>query len=441
MHVLNIIPHFGGGAGKVLKAHCEALRALDISITQEIICLDYANESAKVWGEASGYKITDCVNPTSCDFHSRVSAADIVHVHFWNHPLLYYFFWAFSGQKARMVLWAYTNGVHPPAYIPHGIINFGELFTISTPYSYTAPVLSHTDAAWKKNHLRHVFMTAGTEIYDRIEPTQHAGFHIGYVGTVDYCKLYNNFISLCEKIEISDYTYEVYGGPANAILAQQVFNKGLQNRIRIHGQHHDIPSVLKNIDIFAYPLARENYGTGEQVLIEAMAAGVPQVVFAHGPEEHVVQHGITGLVADGEQAFLGALKKLHANPRLRKSLAVQSKIFAKTHYTTKTLAQNWEKIYCELLLRKKSVCTMQISQHTLPWQIELFLFALGKSHAENLYRQYFMANTATKILLREQIYALPAIFHGKTRGSLSHYASFFKSCYLLQQVASELYNG
>jgi len=70
--------------------------------------------------------------------------------------------------------------------------------------------------------------------------------------------------------------------------------------------HADLPDGLNAADLLVLPSVREQFG---QVLVEAMACGLPVIAAnAHGPAE-IVDHGETGWLvpADDEEAMVKAL--------------------------------------------------------------------------------------------------------------------------------------
>jgi glycosyltransferase involved in cell wall biosynthesis len=75
-----------------------------------------------------------------------------------------------------------------------------------------------------------------------------------------------------------------------------------------HG-HDELPAFLAASDVIALPSVREQFG---QVLVEAMACGVPAIaVDAYGPAD-VVTHGETGWLIEGDDVVALANALVHA---------------------------------------------------------------------------------------------------------------------------------
>ena len=81
--ILHVTPHLGGGLGAVLRAWVLE----DAACRHMIATLDYANDWSKKELGAAGIPLYD--QPSAAELDRLVQAADIVLVHFWNHPLLY----------------------------------------------------------------------------------------------------------------------------------------------------------------------------------------------------------------------------------------------------------------------------------------------------------------------------------------------------------------
>jgi glycosyltransferase involved in cell wall biosynthesis len=110
-----------------------------------------------------------------------------------------------------------------------------------------------------------------------------------------------------------------------------------------HG-HADLPDGLNAADLLVLPSVREQFG---QVLVEAMACGLPVVaVRAHGPAE-IVDDGETGwLVApDDEDALADALVDAVAHPEERERRGEAAYREARATYSWPALARGVARIY------------------------------------------------------------------------------------------------
>jgi glycosyltransferase involved in cell wall biosynthesis len=91
-------------------------------------------------------------------------------------------------------------------------------------------------------------------------------------------------------------------GPDRSILEQQAARYRLSRRVTFMGEQTDVPSLLAAMDILALPSLHEGM---PNVVLEAMAAGLPVVASHTGGVPEVVVHGETGwLVAAADPGAL-----------------------------------------------------------------------------------------------------------------------------------------
>lgn len=132
-------------------------------------------------------------------------------------------------------------------------------------------------------------------------------FTIGYVGRLSVEKNVR-FLVEVEKALIAagqrDFRFLMVG------------SGGEQDWLRANFAHADFPGVLKgedlarayaNMDVFAFPSHTDTFGN---VILEALASGVPPVVTAGGGPKFLVKSGVTGFVAADDRAFIRCILDL-----------------------------------------------------------------------------------------------------------------------------------
>lgn len=135
-------------------------------------------------------------------------------------------------------------------------------------------------------------------------------FTIGYVGRISVEKNVR-FLAEIEKalaaVGRNDYRFLIVG------------SGGEQEWLRAHLRNAEFPGVLRgedlarayaNMDVFAFPSFTDTFGN---VILEALASGVPAVVTSGGGPKYLIQSGVTGFVADGNGAFISAILELLNN--------------------------------------------------------------------------------------------------------------------------------
>lgn len=424
--ILHITPHLGGGVGKVLLNYLKNTHT-DNNFTHRVICLDYANEKAVETSKSFDIVLSDNMHRHPGSILEQIQGADIVLIHWWNHPLLYDFLVRQTLPPSRIILWSHISGLHPPYVFTEKIINYPDKFVFTSPVSFEADVITHLSDEYKKS-LRVIWSTGGVHHANAVKPRIHSGFNIGYIGTVDYCKIHPDFLDICRQIMIPEVTFYICGGPMEKVLKEQAEKLGIGNKCHFTGHVPDIIDYLSLFDVFGYPLAPYHYGTCEQALAEAMAAGVVPVVLANRTESHMIETGVTGIVAKDPQNYIEMVSHLFVNDGLRNLLGQNAKKYAMKHFSIEKMIQDWENLFDETLTRPKT-----IKQWKYPMKSatitpkDIFLESLGV-HGE-AFMTHVKAKTNNDLISSKnkimKIAQTPS-WQADTRGTAHHYNSFFK---------------
>jgi glycosyltransferase involved in cell wall biosynthesis len=102
-------------------------------------------------------------------------------------------------------------------------------------------------------------------------------------------------------------------GPLRSMLERLAGELGIADRLRFLGHRHDVPALLRSVDIFALASKFEPYGVA---LLEAQAAGLPIVATAVNEIPEIIADGRSGvLTPPGDAAALAAQFVTLANDR------------------------------------------------------------------------------------------------------------------------------
>ncbi len=116
-----------------------------------------------------------------------------------------------------------------------------------------------------------------------------------------------------------------------------------QQWLASHLWHAEFPGVLSgemlarayaNMDIFVFPSHTDTFGN---VILEAMASGVPAIVTADGGPKFLIRSGSTGFVAADEPDFLHLAVKLATDRALREKMSAAARQHA--------LNRSWDRIF------------------------------------------------------------------------------------------------
>jgi glycosyltransferase involved in cell wall biosynthesis len=95
--------------------------------------------------------------------------------------------------------------------------------------------------------------------------------------------------------------------------------------------------TLRRMDIGLYPLPDDDWVQGKSGLkaLQYMALGLPVVASAVGCNHRVVRHGLTGYLVREEEEWLNALRRLIANPNLRRRLGEAGRHLVDSTYSVR----------------------------------------------------------------------------------------------------------
>ena len=422
--ILHITPHLGGGAGRVILNyvfHCKG----DQNFSHQIISLDYVNDGAKEKAKNFGLDLSENMSQQIALLLKMISEADIILIHWWNHPLLYDFLVRISLPPCRLIIWSHVSGFSAPYVLTDKILNYSDIFVFSTPLSWQSPeVLSLSPLRQKM--IKSIWSTAGVDYIKTNKNKEHKGFIIGYIGTVDYSKLHSDFLRFCRDIDIPEAKFVVCGEIKEKNIKTEAAALGIGDKIDFVGEVSDVNEYLSMFDVFGYPLNPNHYGTCDQVLAESMAAGIVPVVLANPMENLMVKDGETGLVADNPELYIDSIKKLYQDKALLARLSKNAKKYAVENFSLSSMSQSWRELFLETLSLPKSSKTWKVdfSREILPKDV--FLESLGKEGGVfKIYCEAAGEAEKTESIEKIKLMGKRSNWKSETKGTVHHYASFF----------------
>jgi hypothetical protein len=128
---------------------------------------------------------------------------------------------------------------------------------------------------------------------------------------------------------------------------------GMENHFTFTGVVDDIKPYLAEMDIFGYPLNRDHFGTCEQVLGEAMAAGVQPITLNNPSEDYILSlSGLKDFVCIDERAYIEKLKNVNKHNLIDPKI-LQSR--ARDLYNISGMMHQWNMVFEELSSKEKTV--------------------------------------------------------------------------------------
>ncbi|MFZ3339633.1 MAG: glycosyltransferase [Terriglobales bacterium] len=139
-------------------------------------------------------------------------------------------------------------------------------------------------------------------------------------------------------------------GPLRAEIEQQSAALGLGERVTFLGDRHDIPAILASTNVAV--LTSDSEGLSN-VILEAMAAGVPVVAYAVGGNPELINADRGALIPAGnESEFAGAICRILSDHSLRREQGRNARRFAEENFSLDRVCRQYENLYMNLLDRK-----------------------------------------------------------------------------------------
>jgi len=166
-------------------------------------------------------------------------------------------------------------------------------------------------------------------------------------------KNHSGFLRIAARIhqQLPDVEFLLAGdGPLRPDFEREAQTLGLGNRVIFLGDRRDIPGVLASMDVAV--LTSDSEGLSN-VILEAMAAGLPVVAYNVGGNGELVNDERGALIAAGdENEFAVAVQKLLDQPALRKQQGANARRFAEETFSLGRFRRSYEELYATLLEKK-----------------------------------------------------------------------------------------
>lgn len=137
-----------------------------------------------------------------------------------------------------------------------------------------------------------------------------------------------------------------------SLLEEKLIRLGLTGRVTMTGFHSDTRPFLRDADVMVLPSRREGF---PNVVIEAMAAGVPVVATAVGGIPDIIDHEVSGLIVppDDKTALSDALRRSLTDHQLRTTLIAEGFLRA-NEFPIESMVRQHEVLYEEVLSSRPS---------------------------------------------------------------------------------------
>jgi glycosyltransferase involved in cell wall biosynthesis len=339
VHVIRVLD--GGGPSNALMT-AAAGSAAEARLDHTVVSLGTPDPDAVKQARERGLTVRD--TPDLRSLSAVLVAADIVQIHFWNHPALYQLLGA-ALPETRLLLWSHIAGEHPPQMLPAELLGFADVVLASCEHTTTLAGLERLD--W-------IPAVAGWDRVQEVRRNVAREFTVGYLGKLDFAKLHPEFITLCGSIGLPRARFLVCGeGGALPLLRRQAAARGIARQIEFRGLVRDVRSAFADMDVFGYPLAPDTSAASELALQEAMYVGVPPVVLGPAAVRQHIIDGETGILAGSGEEYAHAIAYLYHHPEERARIGRAAHDFAARTWSPNAIAGRWAHAYEELARQPK----------------------------------------------------------------------------------------
>lgn len=352
--VLHITTHMGGGVGKVLSGISSYANKYSEKYRHKIILLEKPQKMnfINICCE-SGVEVKIC--ESFDEVYDEIRRADITQIEWWNHPKMSEFMANFPKIKTRIIIWAHISGCSYPN-IPPEFIKIPSKFLFTSEYSYENPTWGELEREYIKKNTRVINSSGGFEKIEEKKLINHDGFNIGYIGTLNYSKLNEQFYKYYKSIDIEDVKFTIIGDIENSKnIISDLKNSNLYDKSIIKDYVDDVGEEMKNFDVFSYLLNKEHFGTTENILLEAMAMGLPVICINQCAEKFLINNMETGILVNTVEEYKNAINYLYENPENAKIMGQKAKEFVQNKFSVKNTVNNLHSVYDDILKNSKQI--------------------------------------------------------------------------------------
>lgn len=423
-NILHITTHMGGGVGKTLSNIAVYAKLKFDEFQHSIVCLE-SPEKFQFTDFAKENDVPIYLAPSNEEIYALMEKSDIVQIEWWHHPLMAQWLETFPFPEIRLIIWSHISGHYAPI-IPEAILKIPDVFLFTTPFTFESPYFKNINLNTIGTKIGVVFGSGGFDNILTTKKENHDGFNVGYVGTLDFCKLHPDFIQLCAEVQITEARFIMVGDASTRCeLEKDASALGILNNFEFVGYTNNVAKEYARFDIFGYPLNPEHFGASENALLEAMAAAVPPVVMFQSAEKYIVKNMETGLLVNNAIEYGEAVRYLYTHPKIRMRLGNNAKKYVIDEYSVENIVKKLDTYYEALNhCKKKRVLFKGGFGHT---PAEWFLSCLGKDRFifERSMQSPEILTGQERVEVENDIRNCRQILRGKTKSSINHFLNYF----------------
>ena len=424
MQVLHLTAHMGGGVGKALSGLVAQASISGSGVKHLIVSLE-APEKSQFINQVRDYGGEVIICPDKDRLENLMRDSDIVQLEWWNHPATIKYLCSLSIPPIRLLTWCHVSGLHSPI-IPQGLILSSQKFLFTSPCSFESKEVKSLLPKLRER-FDVVSSSGGFSGLPEARPEADEHIAVGYIGSLNFAKLHPRYVEYLSAVRIPGFRVRMVGDLMNQdVLNLQCDSSGKAGMLEFRGYTPDIVSELSSINVLAYLLNPEHYGTTENALLEAMAMAIVPVVLDNPAERQIINDHTTGLIVHSPGEFAEAIEWLANNPVERQRLGSQAARSVRERFSVEKMETSLNSCYQEILSMEKRKIVFSEIFGTDPAQ--WFLSCQGDRH---LFAEDGSINSDGSIPLSYGLFE-------KTKGTVFHFHEHFSDNLKLKLWAKNL---
>src|SRR2546430_2503170 len=186
-------------------------------------------------------------------------------------------------------------------------------------------------------------------------PKRPGVVRVGMVARMNHrYKNHSGFLRIAAQIHqrMPEVEFLLVGdGPLRQDLEREAASLGLGASAIFLGDRQDMPAVLASLDV---AILTSDSESSSNVILEAMAAGLPVVAYSVGGNSELLGHQRGALIPAGsETSFADAVERLLADSALRQQLGHNALQFAQENFSLDRVRLRYVELYVALLQKKR----------------------------------------------------------------------------------------
>lgn len=195
------------------------------------------------------------------------------------------------------------------------------------------------------------------EVLSELRDERGSTTRIGTAAILRRLKRVDRLIHAMAAIRDESVHCYIFGdGPARPELERLASTLQVSDRVTFVGHKRGLGDYLQVLDIFALPSGpAEAFGNA---VVEAMAVGIPSVVFVDGGglTEHIEDRS-TGFIVRDQNEFVQTLLQLTRDEALRSDLGVAARESVRRKYTMHAMVAGYDSVYQGVVPRQVSTAS------------------------------------------------------------------------------------